>query len=133
MVLPIALALMAGGVYKQVKQDQVDKTRDEEDRAYLLEERDAKRKERSDATAKKNRVADAYAPVGMQDVMTKPDTADNRDVGTPGTDLNPTGQIRVGQQTFGADQQQAAQAAVTAANTPRGPDQTRLAGHVEHG
>lgn len=117
-MIPLAMALMAGGVYRRVKQDQAKEEADREDRAAVVEERNFKRSERDRAVAERNRVADAYAPVGMVDVMQRPHTADDRDVGTPGTDLVATGAKRVGNQTFGPGQVKEAEAAVAAANDP---------------
>lgn len=95
---------------KQALEDE-DRAERKEDRAYLKGERDR-------TIAIRNRLGDAAAPVTMESVMTKPDTADNRDVGTPGTDLVDTGAKRVGQQTFAPDQQEQAQAALAEANKP---------------
>ena len=91
---------------------------EDEDRAARKEERDFQKAERERVVATRNRLGDAAAPVTMQSVLTKPDTADNRDVGTPGTELIDTGARRVGQQTFSPDQQEQAQAALAEANKP---------------
>lgn len=111
------LAGMAQG-YMQQSTVQRNQAREDERDRQQREEAEARREERERVKSERNRLADAYAPVGMQDVMTKPDTADNRDVGTPGTELTNTGAKRVGQQTFGPDQTKEAEAAVAAANTP---------------
>lgn len=122
----VAFLAGLGGGYLQAQDKTRKQKQEDEDRADRKADREFMKSERDRTVAIRNRLGDAAAPVSMESVMAKPDTADNRDVGTPGTELIDTGSRRVGQQTFAPDQLPQAQAAVQAANTPQAQT-TRMA------
>jgi DNA-binding TFAR19-related protein (PDSD5 family) len=94
-------AALAGGMQGYMARKRMDQ--DEADRADEKGWRDEQRQRQRMAwnkqdTMERNLAADA-APRTVEPAMAKPDTADNIDVGTPGTELTQTGQ-RVGSRTF---------------------------------
>lgn len=114
MVIPVALALMAGGAYRKVQQDKQDAADRAEDREALRKDRAWTDGERQRITRSRARMAEAAAPVAPVDGTVYQPEVDDDGNAMP---ANPTaGTLKVGDQRF--TDAGAAAAAATAANTP---------------
>lgn len=121
MVLPLATMLMAGGVYRKVKQDNQDDEdralkmqRDAEDREYTLGQRKRTLREQGDADALQASMKTAAAPAAVESGESYQPAVD--DEGNP-MPANPTaGTFKVAGQRYG--EEGAAKKAADAYNSP---------------
>jgi hypothetical protein len=97
--------------------------REDEEKAYREEQRNNARQDREDKVQEKRQLQDAARPVEVIEGaggMTKPETADNRDVGQPGDVGMAAGGLHAGSRVAGTTYTDpaAASAAAVSANTP---------------
>lgn len=121
MVLPIALALMGGGVYRKIRQDKqdeedaaTDRAAKADDRAYQRDVRDRTRKQWAEDDALKTSMKDAAAPRAVEDgtVYQTPNDDEGNAMPANGTE----GTFKVGGQRF--TDRAAADTAVVEGNKP---------------
>lgn len=130
MVLPIALALMAAGGYRKVKQDQQDAADADEDRAYMRTRREREQAGWQREDDKRADLAAASAPRTVADNIVQPTPIGSRDVAPAADTLGHQGFV-VGGQKF-ADRG-GADAAAVAANDPAARGERELGAMRKHG